>query len=361
MVGGGEAIGGDGLFQKIMGLAKLINAPAVGAGSAVGTTTQNILGNIPGLGGPGGVIPSGGAALADAATQLVTGPAVIKGAVRGVKATGQILPRILAPGHLRSAGAEAIAMELGAPATTLERVFSTPASKAAYKLAESQGPAPTATMRDIVEQAFMTHGNMSNPSPGALNYLSKLEKKFADYKQLPYGDVMKEIQALKSKADAAFSGARPDNLLGQTLREARELLIEQLDNISPIYRQANRLYRQEQATIDIVNAVRAGTPGVNLEKLIENSPDVAKAFSKPVIKEITHIAKELNDVASATPAGGFRQTLASLAKPVTDMLTTDIGRALLRASLRSPGEKTPRAITAAVQTYKGLTPRQQSE
>jgi len=365
MQGGGQVVGGNGILERLLGLARAANAPAVGAGRAVGQTTQNVLANtVPEFlgGGAGGVVPAAGAALADAATQLVTGPKVIKEGLKVAKDVYQIPARILAPGIVRKAGGEAIAQGLGAPASSLERVFQTPASKAAYTLAESQGPVPTTDLADTIQQAFFSHADLANPNKGALKYLSNLEAKFRGQQQLPYGDVMKEIQALKAKADSAFESTSPEGkLLGQTLRDAREYLIDELDRVSPLYRQANRLYRQESAVTDVMNAVRQGTPGANLEKLIENHPDVAKAFSQKTIKDISQIAGQLSDVASSTPAGGFRQAAQAVSKPVMDMLFGgDWGRALLRQSLRAPKDQLPRALAGAVQTYRAIKIRDQN-
>jgi len=108
--GGGEVMGGEGMLQRLLGLARMANAPGVGAGNAVGTTVQNVLANIPGLGGAGGVLPAAGAAGADAITQLLTGPAVGKAAISTGKAVAQIPARVLAPGVIRQAGKEALTM-----------------------------------------------------------------------------------------------------------------------------------------------------------------------------------------------------------------------------------------------------------
>ena len=364
-VAGGSQVVSGGMLEKLLGLARMANAPAVGAGRAVGQTVQNVLANtVPEAlgGGAGGVIPAGGAALADAATQLFTGPKVIQKGIQVAKEAYQIPARILAPGLVRKAGQEAIAMGMGQPGAVLERVFQTPASKAAYTLAESQGAVPTADLADTIQQAFFKHADLSNPNNGALGYLSNLEAKFRGTKQLAYGDVMEEIQALKARADSAFNSTSPTGkLLGQTLSQAREYLIQELDKISPLYRQANRLYRQESAVTDVMNAVRQGTPGANLEKLIENNPDVAHAFSKNTIKNISQLAGQLSDVASTTPAGGFRQAAQAISKPVMDMLFGgEWGRALLRQALRAPGDQLPRALAGAVQTYRAIQPRDQN-
>lgn len=364
--GAGETFGpGSNLVQRVVGLARMANAPAAGLGQAAGTTTQKFLANaIPAAlgGGAAGVIPAAGAALADAGTQLVTGPASIRGAMRTAKSIGQGALQYLMPGAMREAGMEAIAGNLGQPMQALGRIFNTPASKAAYNLAQAKGAVPTADLADTLEQTFFKHADLANPNNGALRYISNVEQKFRANPQLAYGDVMDEIQALKARADSAFNSTAPEGkILGQTLMQAREHLINELDNTSPIYREANRLYRQEQAVTDIMNATRSGAPGFNLNKLLENNPDIAKSFSRPVIKEISDIADKLNSVASATPAGGFRQFIAAAATPLTNMMASPMGRAILRSTLTQPSDKLPRALTAAVQTYKALTPRQQGE
>jgi hypothetical protein len=345
-----------GPLSTIMGLLRGVNAPSAGAGSAVGTTVHNVLGNTPGLGGPAGIIPTAGAALADAGTQLVTGPGAIKGLINAAKAGTRGATALLAPDVLRRAGTEAVAEKMGAPATVLERAFTTPASKAAYTMAEKSGQVKnTDDLADVVQGAFFRHGDLANPSQKALDHLSNVEKKFRGATRgMPYSEVMREVQALKHKADDALRGATPDGDLANTLLEAREYLIESLDKVSPMYRQANRLYRQEQATIDVMNAVRAGTPGTSLDKFIENNRDVIKAFSPAAVKEISAIANRLNTVASSVPAGGYRQTFSALMEMIGahGLIASETGRAIIRKALSNTPDKIPAALSASIQLWR---------
>jgi hypothetical protein len=121
-----------------------------------------------------------------------------------------------------------------------------------------------------------------------------------------------------------------------------------------MYRQANRLYRQEQATIDVMNAVRAGTPGTSLDKFIENNKDVIKAFSPAAVKEISAIANRLNTVASSVPAGGFRQAFSAVVEMtgLHGMIASETGRAVLRKALSNTPDKIPSALSAAVQLWR---------
>jgi hypothetical protein len=360
--GAGDVANGS-LFQKIIGLARIANAPAVGAGQAVGTTTQKVLANIPEAlgGGAAGVIPAAGAALADAGTQLFAGPAVIRGATNTLKSLGQGAAQYVMPGAMREAGMEAVAGRLGQPVTSLERVLQTPASKAAYALAESQGPVKTLDMADTIEQAFLKHADLSNPNQGALRYLSNLEKKLRGG-QLAYGDAMEEIQGLKARADSAFASRTPEaKTLGTTLMQAREMLLQEMDKVSPLYRSANRLMRQESATKDIMNAIRTGAQGVNLEKLLENSPDIAASFGPQATTDIMAITNKLNSVASTTPAGGFRQLISAMATPLTNMMASPVGRSVLRWTVTQPSDRIPRLLAMAVQTYKATGGTQESQ
>jgi hypothetical protein len=245
--------------------------------------------------------------------------------------------------------------------TTFERASQTPASKAAYTLAESQGPVNTLDMADTLEQAFFKHADLSNPNQGALRYISNVQRKMAGGK-LAYGDVMEEVQALKARADSAFNSTAPEGkILGNTLMQAREMLINELDKTSPLYRNANRLMRQESATRDIMNAIRSGAQGVNMEKLLENNPDIVQAFGPEAVKDIMAITNKLNSVASTTPAGGFRQFVAAAATPLTNMMASPVGRSILRWTVTQPNERIPQALTAAIQTYKAVGGNQQTE
>jgi hypothetical protein len=349
-----------GPLSTIMGLLRGINAPGAGAGAAVGTTVHNALSNVPGLGGPAGIVPTAGAALADAGTQLVTGPGAIKGLINATKAGVRGGAALLTPDVLRRAGTEAVAQKMGAPTTVLERAFSTPASKAAYRMAEGSGAVPRMDhLANVVQDAFFHHGNLANPSAKALDHLSNLEKKFRGATGgMPYSEVMREVQALKHKADDALRGATPDGDLAKTLLDAREYIINHLDQISPMYRQANRLYRQEQAITDVMNAVRAGTPGTSLDKFIENNRDVVKAFSPAMVKEISAIANRLNTVASSVPAGGFRQAMSAVIEMtgLHGMIGSETGRAIIRKALSNTPDKIPAALSTAVQVWRAANP-----
>jgi predicted RNA-binding Zn ribbon-like protein len=224
-------------------------------------------------------------------------------------------------------------------------------------MAEKSGLVPgTDNLANVVSQAFWHHGGLANPSEKALQHLSNLEKKLASApgKKMPYSEVMREVQALKHKADDALRGATPDGDLAETLLDTREVIINHLDQISPMYRQANRLYRQEQATIDVMNAVRAGTPGTSLDKFIENNRDVIKAFSPAAVKEISAIANRLNTVASSVPAGGYRQTFSALMEMIGahGLIASETGRAVIRKALSNTPDKIPSALSASIQLWR---------
>ncbi len=344
----------EGAMNKIMGLLKLINTPAVGAGGAIGTGVQNTLAQIPGLGGAAGVIPAGGAALADAATQLLAGPKIFKGAIQGGKEVIKGAGKILSPGLVNEVGQAAAMKTLGAAPTAIERVFEAPKSKALYTLAENSGPVPTPAIAKELQGVFFREAGMSNPNNTALQYISNLERKFGSNPQLSYGQVIEEAQALKKLADKHLYGASGDPSLGQSLMKAREIVLDQLDRINPALRMANRAYRQEQATIDIAQALRNSSPGMALDKLIEKSPDVAKAFSQQQIKEVAHIAKELNSVASGKPVGEFKQVIAPFAEGLAKILgaNTSLGRAAIGQALKETGNRLPDALNKVILAWK---------
>ena len=351
---GGQGIGRAAQLTPsgiVGGLAQTINAPAAGVGEAAGTATQNLLARVPGLGGAGGVIPAAGGALANAATQIGTGNLLMKPVVAGTKAGFKGLSEILNPGAVRKAGVEAVASRLGSAPTTLERAFQTPASKAAYEVADAVGPVNPKGAADVIAKAFQEHQALSNPDQKALRYLNNLGSKFGKSKSLQYSDMIDEVQMLKAQADSALNAANPRNVLGQTLMDAREKILDVMDKMSPAYRKANMLYRRESATTDILNAVRTGTPGVALEKLIENNKSIAKTFGESAMKDISKIADALNDVASTTPAGGFRQMLSAITEPLGQMIGSNVGRRILRTTLSSTKASTPAGLNSAVQLW----------
>ena len=151
--------------------------------------------------------------------------------------------RILAPGIVRDAGATVVREALSARV----KVFTTPASKTAYQLAESKGPMATADLADTMQQAFFKHDELALKSQKALNAISKIEKRFTANPQMGYGQVMEEVQSLKALADGALNSTSPESkILAKTLLDAREHLITEMDKTSPVYKHANMLYRQEK-------------------------------------------------------------------------------------------------------------------
>lgn len=352
-------MGQEGVLSKVMGLLRTINAPATGAGDVIGTGVHNILANIPGLGGASGVIPAAGAAGANAVTQLLSGPQMIKSAIGGGKELIKGAGKILAPNIVSEAGQEAAMKTLGAVTPTIERVFAEPASKAKYLLAENSGPVATDPLRQIVENAFNSEAfGMASPSKKALSVLSDLEQFFSQGTKMAYGKIMDNVQRLKAEADAALTGVRSNPALAKVLNNAREEILDELDKVNPAYRQANKLYRQEQATIDFAKALRTATPGAAIENMIEADVGIAKVFSKKQISEVLQIAKQLNTVASGRPVGEIKQIIAPIAEGIAKMLgaNTSAGRVILGNVLKETtgqmGKINPERLTMAVQAWR---------
>lgn len=352
-LGSGLQSTGQGGLGAVLGPLQFLNAPAIGAGAAVGTTAQNVLAQIPGLGGASGVVPAAGAALADAATQLLTGPGIIKSVISGGKAAAKGVGEILAPGAVRRAGGEAIAKRLGSRPDVVERIFATPESQGLFEVARKTGEIGVEPLSRTVRDVLRGFKSKIAKAPARVTkFLGDISENLKGRTTIDYSDAIDLAQDIRLEGQAALSGARANPRVAKGLLEARDKLITELDKINPAIRQANAAYRKESATLDIMNSVRSGAPGTNLEKLLENDPSIAKAFGKQAVKDILDIANALNDVAGATPMGGFRQILSAVTEPLGQMLSSDGGRAILRQTLLPTGNRTPRGLVFAVQLWR---------
>ena len=285
-------------------------------------------------------------------------------AIAGGKSVFKGLSELINPGALKEAGVEAVAERLGQAPRSLERIFTTPKSQAAYKAVQQEGQITLKGVADAIQSAQTDLENLANPPKAAINWLKNLGTKFNPVKVVQeeklssggildisgkpippriiqskitgtntadYGNVVEEMQILKARANAAFRKA--DNATGIAFNEARAKILDKLDQISPAVKKANALYRKEQSTQDIINVVRGGNPGANIRKLFENDALVAGTFTPGEVKDIYKITDLISDVASSAPAGLGRQALSAITEPIGQALASDVGRYLLRKTL----------------------------
>lgn len=269
-------------------------------------------------------------------------PLVAGGLVKMGKSAFKGIGEIIQPGAVREAGVEAIAGRIGQKETSLKRVFSAPASRAAFQAVRNQGPLVTddvvnaldTTLDKIKKFDPATGSGMANPPTRAVAQIKNVRDKFAALRTADYGDVVEEVQSMKRSADALLAQARPDGNAARAILDARAKILDVLDDVSPAIKKANALYRREQSSQELVNAMRSSNPGDKVRKLFENDALVARSFSKEEVKDIYHIADAISNVASASPMGGFRQLLSAITEPIGQGLSSETGRYLLRQTMQ---------------------------
>ncbi len=315
--------------------------PAIGAG----------LSFIPGLGSvPAQMLLGGGATSLNQALGMepvdpqqigisMLAPPLIKGAVNTVRAGAKGLAELVAPGAVREGATEAIAKVAGAPAQSIERIFATPASRAAFTEAQQAGPVVTDEINNAITGAVNKLSGRANPPKAAVAYLTNLGKKYPVGATADYGDVVDELQTLKATADKAFS--RGDVVTGRALNDTRANILDALDQVSPKVRHANALYKTEQAQQAIVTEARKGNPGVRMRELLENDKLVSSSLNRQQVKDILSIADAASDVGSAAPAGIGSRLLSAVSEPFAQLLSTDGGRAIIRGLMGPGGKITP--------------------
>ena len=268
-------------------------------------------------------------------------------AIAGGKSIFKGISELINPGALKEAGVEAVAERLGQTPRSLERIFKTPASKAAFDIVEKEGKVDISGIHGAIQSTIDKLKGLANPPKQVVTYLENLEKKYRLFPQGPgtqkvttqagYPDIVEEMQYIQARAAGSAKSMAKDSLVTQrAFNEARSSVLEELDKISPAVKKANALYRREQSTQGLINVLRGGNPGANVRKLFENDSLIAGTFTPEEVKDIYKITDLISDVASSAPAGLGRQALSAITEPIGQALATDVGRYLLRKTL-TPG------------------------
>jgi ElaB/YqjD/DUF883 family membrane-anchored ribosome-binding protein len=302
---------------------------------------------IPGVGPlAAGAISAGGTALNQAVGMEPYDPKqiAISGALpaagSAIMGAGKMIGRaggkLFAPAAAKESGVEAIAQTAGAKPTSAARAFSTPMSKAAFDAVAQQGPVSTKGVNKAIKESFDEIASMSNPSEKAAEYLTNMSAKYGPKGAASYDDIAKEMSALRTKADELMKG--DDHLAGRSLHAARAKILNELDNISPAIKEANKLYRREESTQAIINAVRSGNSGDKIRRLFENNKLVKDTFSQKEYEEMTKIADQISNMATSS-VGWTNRAWNALVEPIGAALATKTGRYLMRQSMLANGGK----------------------
>jgi len=315
---------------------------------------------IPGLGGPiaGALLGGGSTALNQAVgmekfdpKQIALSAAMPPAAHAGIglvkrafNATGAaVVPQIT-----REAGLEAANQTMGAPARSIDRLAHLPkASSKAYEIAAQQGDVPLTEINKKVYDTWGKLTGMSNTPTRATKYLENLSNKYAGKATTTYADLTDELQLMKSNATKAF--AQKDPVTGRQLMKTRAELMDEMDKISPALRKANTIYKREEATREISEALRKANPNNRVRSIFETDPLISSSFSKADTQEIYDIADKLAAMGvQGSPYSGVTAKLWNVvATPVAGLLTTPTGRFLLRQTFKNG--VTPQALATAGQ------------
>ena len=283
-------------------------------------------------------------------------PAIGNLAMRGIKGGGTALGKLFAPAAAKEAGIEAIAETAGSPATSAARIFTEPASRKAYAAVKAAGPVPTAGIVSVLDDTINQLDTLSNKPQAAIKYLKNMVKKYGAVgpgMTAEYDDVVKELQLLKANADNAMKGNKPT---ARALYEARQAILNQLDQISPAVKTANALYAKEQATQEIVNAVRTGNSGAKIRNLLENDPSIVRSLraTPKDVDEMVSLADEISNMATAS-IGITNRVFNAVSAPLGRALATPAGRALIRKTMQPTGKLTPAGIATIVQFMRAYS------
>lgn len=270
-------------------------------------------------------------------------PLAAKGAVSGIKGLSKAAGKFFAPGATRTAGVEAAMESAGAVPNTINRAFTTPASKAAYAEVARQGPVATPPIVNAIDMALDKITHMANPSKPAQKHLENLLAKYKSGPQASYANVVEEMQDLRVKAQGALT--RGDNITSTKLYEARATILDELDKISPAIKNANRLYRREQAVEQISRVLSNPRPDVKLGELLIRDPLVRGIVSKQDAQMFDKIAKQLSTMGTqASPYSGVgARALNFIAAPLAAAMASKTGQYLLRQTFKQ-GKVTPQGI-----------------
>ena len=125
-----------------------------------------------------------------------------------------------------------------------------------------------------------------------------------------------------------------------------------MDKVSPALKQANQIYRKEQATQEMIGELRKGNPGNRIRTLFENDDLVAGAFSKAERNDIVEIADKLASIgAQGSPYSGVTAKIFNtVADTLGGALSDETGRFLMRQTFKHG--VTPQGIATVAQFWR---------
>jgi len=315
-------------FQKPLGSLGTIGA---GVGEASGTYTHNVLSTIPGLGGPSGVVPAAGAAVASAAGNLMGGEFTGRVVGQLMKAAPEILQGV--KGLIQGTNKEQVIGDIvnkyaGRAAGYAERIKDVGQGAGLYEQAEKvQGAIPLRGVTDKIRDLVSKEAQASTPSKLLLGKLNKETGQWSGGLLTnavdTYGNrqgslryLMSEEQRLGQQARDLLKSANPDSNAATKLNTARQIILDEMDKISPLVKQANQNYLTKVYGDELVDNLWTGGKAVagKIRSQLETDPVMKKAFgiqSEQQIKEFTDLIQK---AASAGDPQTKTERLINIAK-----------------------------------------------
>jgi hypothetical protein len=303
----GLSAAGESASKGVLGT---LAAPGVGLGEAAGTTAQNLIARI--LGKTTGYNPSGitgdiaaaGGALANAGGTLLGDTATGKAVVGGAKSLLN-LPETLST-LTKAQRINKAAGIMGQETTAAGRILNPFSNKvkAAYDLADIQAPLQTSQLLTPVRDTIAIGKDLAGKtSKKILDEVNPLLTKFSSSNTINYNNVLGEVQGLRATA-RAYMAKTPR--AAKALNDLSETLLDKLDNISPIARNAGKLARKEIYANDVNELIQLGTSNAadKLSIMMQQNPRIAESFGLTTKPQIDRFIKLANNNKSKLAALG---------------------------------------------------------
>ena len=311
--------------------------------------------------GIGGAEPS----VTEAALATISPPGA-RGIFRGGKAAVRGGAGFVAPQAMRESGVELV-----------QARFSGEASRQLFNQTLKQGKVPTEKIGRVLERMILEETATATPRKKAIDTLTRLKDKLTKrvvprtekdivregfapkvgaktvedvfpVTEAGYKDVIEEVQRLRRDAQINFNStsAVADPNTGVRLSKAANAMIEELDNVSPVYRQANAAFRREESIKALSKELRKGNPGVSVRTLFEQDDLVRGTFSVVERQDILNIADDIGRFGTGATLGAGNRALMAFVEPAADLMTTTNGRKFLRVLIQQPGMTANKAAEA---------------
>ena len=276
----------------------------------------------------------------------VLAAALIPGVMRGGIAAGKGVTRgatgFVMPAALREAGVE-----------VFKGKFTGPVSKGLFEIARRQGSVPTPGVIGAIDRAIAKEASMSTPTRGAVKILENFKNKFAAAPDAAYDDLIDEVQRLHTRASEAF--AKGNHVTGKAISGAASQILNEMDNISPAIKEANKAYRRERSVQQLTKELRKSNPGVAVRNLMESDGLVSGAFAAKEQAQILKLTDEIGRISTGATVGAANRAIMAAGEVVAAALTNPGGRSFLRMLMKEPNQINRTSMAALAQFMRGLT------